>query len=173
MCLIVLMIFMWVRVISDKGPNTAAAAAALDEISTQTANRKTKIIFVELPNVAGRNDMLTRDFFKVTDWRDFAAGMDAKNRVGIRELNLGTDDTAEQEIRRIAGKLRLEVIGFGKNPQAFINDKLLVVGDVLIVKDGVDVYEFKINGIEENKVFVTCGEAEITLKLAQPMEMFE
>ncbi len=170
-CLLALMTFMWARVLSDKGPKTAGAATGIDQIYAETANQE-KITFVELPNVIGRNDVLTRDFFKVEDWRDFAADADGKNLVGIHELNLG-DDGAEDNIRRVAGKLRLEAIGFGKNPQAFINDKLLVVGDVLVVRDGVDIYEFKITGIEENKVSVMCGKAEITLKLSQSIEMFE
>ncbi len=170
-CLLVLMTFMWARVLSDKGPQTAGAATGIDQIYAETTNQE-KIIFVELPNVTGRNDVLTRDFFKVADWRNFAANADGKNLVGIHELNLG-DDGAEDDIRRVAGKLRLEAIGFGKNPQAFINDKLLVIGDVLVVRDGVDIYEFKITGIEENKVSVMCGKAEITLKLAQQIEMFD
>lgn len=172
-CLLTLMIFMWVRVFNDKGPQTADASAGLDEVNTAGANQKSKICFVELPNIMGRNDVLSRDFFTVRDWDEFVAGANGRNMVGIKEINLGLEYDGEEDVKRAAEKLRLEAIGFGRNPQAFINDKLLVVGDVLIVKDGVDTYEFKITEIEENKVFVRCGEAEITLKLVQPVEMAE
>ena len=55
----------------------------------------------------------------------------------------------------------------GKNPRVLINDKLLSVGDKLLVADGADTYEFEVVGIEEKKVSIRCSEAEITLRLTQ------
>jgi len=73
--------------------------------------------------------------------------------------------------RRIAEKLRLEAIGMGGNPRAFINDKLLSVGDKLLVRnDGVQ-YECEVVGIDEETVFIRCSDIEITLKLTQMIEV--
>jgi hypothetical protein len=58
----------------------------------------------------------------------------------------------------------------GENPQAFINNKVLSVGDKLLVTDGVSAYECEVVGIEEDTVFVKFGEAEIQLRLAQGAE---
>ena len=73
----------------------------------------------------------------------------------------------EDIVRRVTEKLRLEAIVLGENPQAFINDKLLSVGDKLVVGNGIYTYECEVSEIKENVVFIKCGETEITLRLAQ------
>jgi len=156
LCLIALMGFMWVRVLLRKTPKSAEAAVGQEEVKSSTS--ELKISFIELPEVAGRNDALTRDFFAADDWQSFMSG---------GEVNVVSRDGDEEIIKRVAEKLKLEAIGLGKNPQAFINDKLLSVGDRLLVADGVDTYECEVVGIEEKTVFIKCGEAEITLKLTQ------
>ena len=156
LCLIALMGFMWVRVLLRKTPESAEAAVGQEEVKPNTS--ELKISFIELPEVAGRNDALTRDFFAADDWQSFMSG---------GEVNVVSRNGDEEIARRVAKKLKLEAIGLGKNPQAFINDKLLAVGDKLLVADGVDTYECEVVGIEEKTVFIRCGEAEITLKLTQ------
>jgi len=156
LCLIALMGFMWVRVLLRKTPESAEAAMGQEEVKPNTS--ELKISFIELPEVAGRNDALTRDFFAVDDWQSFMSG---------GEVSVVSRNGDEEIARRVAKKLKLEAIGLGKNPQAFINDKLLAVGDKLLVADGVDTYECEVVGIEEKTVFIRCGEAEITLKLTQ------
>ena len=86
-------------------------------------------------------------------------------------MSVVSKDGREEVIRRVAEKLKLEAIGLGKNPQAFINDKLLSVGDKWLVKDRGDMYECEVVRIGENTVFIRCGEAEITLKLTQVIEV--
>ena len=156
LCLIALMGFMWVRVLLRKTPKSAEAAVGQEEVKSGTS--ELKISFIELPEVAGRNDALTRDFFAADDWQSFMSG---------GEVNVVSRDGDEEIIKRVAEKLKLEAIGLGKNPQAFINDKLLAVGDKLLVVDGADTYECEVVGIEEKTVSIRCGEAEITLKLTQ------
>ncbi len=159
LCLIAVMAFMWVKLLSKKTPETAAAALRREEAAREQSNSQLKISFIELPKVSGRNDVLTRDFFASGGWQDFTGR-------GTKEVNVVSRDGSEVA-RRVAEKLKLEAIGLGENPQAFINDKLLSVGDKLVFRDGVKTYECKVTGIEENAVFIRCGEAEITLKLTQ------
>jgi hypothetical protein len=165
-CLITVMVFMWVRVLGRKGPQSANAAVVAQEVTEGQMNSELKISFMELPKVEGRNDVLTRDFFAVGSWRDFMRGGEG-NSGGIEEVSVVSRKGGEETARRVAEKLKLEAIVLGENPRAFINDKLLSVGDKLFVKDGIDTYECEVAEIKENMVFIRCGEAEVTLRLTQ------
>jgi hypothetical protein len=160
LCLIAVMVLMWLRVFGRKTPQSAEAA-----LMTQRANlnilgsdSELKISFIELPKVEGRNDVLTGDFFAADGWQNFMSG---------GEVNVVLKDGSQEVVTRVAEKLKLEAIGLGENPQAFINNKLLSVGDKLLVRDGVNTCECEVVGIEESTVFIRCGEAEIKLKLTQ------
>jgi len=156
--LIAIMAFMWIKALSGKAPQAGEAALlanAVAAVSEQKAEPELKVFFVELPNVKGRNDMLTRDFF--------VAGSQG---FGIEEVNVASGGS-EEKVRRIAGQLKLEAIDSGKNPQAFINDVLLKAGDKLSVKDGKSVYECEVVRIEREAVLIRCGDSEITLKIEQ------
>ena len=154
--LIAVMVFMWAKVLGGGGPKSAKAAlTGQKSMSAEKSDSQLKISFVELPEVKGRNDVLTRDFFTAGKSGD------------IKEVGIDYRDGNEEFVRRIAEKLRLEAIVMDENPQAFINDKLLRVGDKLLTGDGVDTYECEVVGIEENTVFIMCGEAKITLKISK------
>jgi len=164
-CLIVVMVLMWVRVLGRKAPQAAEAATTTQQMNPVVtgSNSQLKISFVELPEVAGRNDIITRDFFDSDGWRHF--GNEGKS-AGIGEVSV-SEGGSEGIARRVAEKLRLEAIGLSENPQAFINNKPMSVGDKLLVGDGVDTYECEVVSIEENAVLIKCQEAQITLKLKQ------
>ena len=168
LCLIAVMGFMWVRVLLRKTPPSAEASARRQETRPNTAgsNSQLKISFVELPKVAGRNDVLTKDFFAANNWQGFIDGK-GENSGGNQEVSVVSKNGDEEKVRRFAEILKLEAIGLGKNPRVLINDKLLSVGDKLLVADGADTYEFEVVGIEEKKVSIRCSEAEITLRLTQ------
>ena len=167
LCLIAVMAFMWARVLVRKTPQSAEAAERNGQVKpdTSASNSQLKISFIELPRIKGRNDGLTRDFFAVDDWQSFIGNAEGENLIGIGELGHVSGDASEEVVRKVAEKLKLEAIGLGENPQAFINDKLLSLGDKLSVADGASTYECEVVGIEENMVFIKFGEAEITLKL--------
>ena len=158
--LIVVMAFMWAKVLGVKGPKTVhAEKKTLESIRVDSA-ADLNMSYVELPKINGRNDVLSRDFF-VADEEDFRN--DGK-------MNVFSIDGSQAIAKLIAGKLRLEAIELGTSRQAFINDKLLSAGDKLIVSEGTKTYECKIVGIEENTVFIECQDTEITLKLVQKIE---
>jgi hypothetical protein len=164
LCLITVMVFMWVRMLGAKAPANAEGAssvAARGANGEDKSNSELKISFIELSKVKGRNDVLTRDFFAADRWQSFI-GEGAKLRA--------TEEGTEEFFKEVAKKLNLEAISLGGNPQAFINDKMLSIGDKLMISDGVNTYECEVVGIEEKTVFIRCGEAEITLKLTQVME---
>jgi hypothetical protein len=164
LCLIAVMGFMWIRVLTRKTPNSAEAAVGQGKVKPDTlgSNSDLKISFIELPKVVGRNDVLTKDFFAMSDWQIFIDGK-GENSGGNEEVIVGSRYDDEEILKRVAKRLKLEAIGLGKNPRAFINDKLLSVGDKLLIADGVDTYECEVVRIEEMMVLIRCREGEITL----------
>ncbi|MFZ0035613.1 MAG: hypothetical protein WAK60_11585 [Sedimentisphaerales bacterium] len=84
-CLIAVMVFVWGRVLERKVPQSTEAAVVTQEMTKSQANLELKISFIELPKVKGRNDVLTRDFFAVEDWRDFMKSGEGKSSGGIEE----------------------------------------------------------------------------------------
>jgi len=167
LCLITLMAFMWIRVLTRKAPQAAKAGLLAGQMDVETqSERELKISFIELPQAAGRNDVITRDFFDSDGWQDFVDGQGRKS-AGVEEVDIISKEGDQEVIRRVAEKLNLEAIVLSENPQAFINDKLLSVGDKLLIGDGVDKYECEVVEIKENTVVMRCRESRITLKLTQ------
>lgn len=170
--LIMVMGFMWVRVLSKKTPKAAEAALTTQqEKLNERANSQLKIFFIELPKVPGRNDVITRDFFDSDGWRGFIKDGEEKNLVGYKEVGVTSNDNSKEVLIKIAGKLKLEAIELGENPRAFINSRLLSVGDKFHLKEGLDSYECEVVRIEQNLVLLRCSEVEITLRLATAIEV--
>jgi hypothetical protein len=164
-CLITVMAFMWLRVLTRKTPEAAEAAFETKQENAEgLSNQDLKISFIELPNVVGRNDVITRDFFASEGWQHFDGGK-GRNLTSIEEVNIVSNDGSEEVIRKVAEKLKLEAIMLSKNPRAFINNKVLSVGGKLLISDGMNKYECEVIEIKEDTVVIKCREAEITLKL--------
>ncbi|OHB77073.1 MAG: hypothetical protein A2Z25_20020 [Planctomycetes bacterium RBG_16_55_9] len=164
--LIAVMAFMWVRVLARKGPQAAEAVIPAGQATTEErSNPELKISFIELPKVAGRNDVITRDFFACDNWRHFIDGQ--RKRDGIEQVNILSIDGNEEVIRKVAEKLKLEAIMVSENPQAYVNGKVIEVGDKILIGDGAEKFECDVIAIEENTVVIKCREAQITLKLVQ------
>lgn len=170
LCLIAVMAFMWVRVLGGKAPRGARAAVTEQQVTEEQPASKSEISFIELPDVKGRNDVLTRDFFAADDWQGFLGDSQGRRLGDIEEVNVVSGNGSEEVVRRIAKKLKLEAIMLGESSEAFINDKLLGVGDKLLVRDGVDTYECEVIRIEETEVFIRYTDSEIRLKLTQAIK---
>lgn len=165
LCLIVLMAFMWVRVLTKKAPEASEAALMPDRLNSEvTTNQELNISFIELPKVAGRNDVINRDFFTSNGWRHFGSGKERSLAV-IEEVNVVSGNGNEEVIRKVAEKLKLEaIVVLSRNPRALINNKVVSVGDIVLINDGIDKYECEVIEIKENMVVIKCREAEVTLK---------
>ena len=167
-CLISLMVFMWARVFFKK--TTAVEAIEITKQMDQKRESKPALIitFMELPEVAGRNDVITRDFFASNGWHNFDGK--GKNVISIEEVNVVQGDGSEEVIRKVVEKIKLEAIVVGDNANAFINNKVHSVGDKLLIKDGADEYECEVVAIEENAVVIGYSGAEVKLKLRRVSE---
>ena len=165
-CLIAVMAIMWVRVLTKQAPEAAGAAFMTEQLNAEgSSNQGLKISFIELPQVAGRNDVITRDFFASKGWRHFEGGKE-RNLVVIEEVNVVSKNGNEEVIRKVAEKLKLEaIVVLSNNPRAFINNKVISVGGNVLIRDGVDTYECEVIDIKENIVVIKCRETEVTLKL--------
>jgi len=165
LCLIALMAFMWIKMLTKTSPQAADAEliAGLMKMETQS-EPELKISFIELPRIAGRNDVIARDFFASNGWQGFVDGRGPKS-VGVEEVDIKNDD--QEVIRKVAENLMLEAIVSSEDPLAFINDKVLRAGDKLFVSDGIDRYECEVVEIKGNTVVMKCRESTITLKMTQ------
>jgi len=67
--------------------------------------------------------------------------------------------------------LKLEAVLWSESPRAFLNDQLLSVGSKLTVKDGTASYEFEVLQIYMDSVLVGCDDMQLTLPLAQSLEV--
>jgi len=162
-CLLAIMTFMWIRLFFG---NTVQKADAVEKKAEQTQqisevkNSDVKINFVGLPRIKGRNDVLKRDFFAIGE-----KGLGDSKQEGIKPV-IKADN--RDWMGKIADKISLEMVVMGERPRAYINDKLLGVGDMLTVRDEQQEYECEIIRIDEMEVTIKCGEGQVTLTLAQP-----
>ncbi|MHC4241538.1 MAG: hypothetical protein ACYS3N_20615 [Planctomycetota bacterium] len=136
----------------------------MNNMETQSET-ELKISFIKLPQVAGRNDVIARDFFTSNGWQEFGDGWGPK--VGVEEIDIVSKDDDQEVIRKVAEHLKLEAIVSSEIPLAFINDEVMRVGDKLFVNDGIDRYECEVVEIKENTVVMRCRESKITLKMTQ------
>jgi hypothetical protein len=161
--LIALMALMWVRLFTGKKPSAAEATVTVQKAdSIKQTKSQPKISFIELPQIPGRNDVIIRDFFDSNDWRGFIT--EAKFSIDGQKID-AMQRSINLRSRLIQAGLKLEAIELGENPRAFISDKLLSIGEKLILKDETDTYECEVAQIKENKVLIRCGELEVELKL--------
>ena len=168
LCLIAVMEFMWVKVLTKKGPQSAQAGLATEQTEVEKQlNEAMKIAFVELPEVPGRNDIIGRDYFAAGNWQDFKSAEEGST---VEEVNVNSADQSKEVITKVAQQLKLQVIGLSEKPQAFINDRLVSVGDLLAVTVGTQRYECEVVEIREDSVLLKCLEAKITLKLVETVE---
>ena len=167
LCLISLMAFMWIKVLTKTSPKAAEAELIAELIMETQSEPELEVSFIELPRVAGRNDMVTRDFFASDGWQNFVGGRGPKS-VAVEEIDIVSKNDDQEVIRRkVADNLKLEAIVSSEDPLAFINDKVLRAGDIMFVHDGIESYECEVVEIKENMVIIRCMEAMITLKMTQ------
>jgi hypothetical protein len=169
--LVLIMLFMWIRVFVGHRP--AAATAAPQPPPAQTRQPKTsgKVTLVDLPKSPGRHDSIQRDFFTVKDPAYFRRNAAGQNTGTDKEVPVVSSNGIQEVIQRIAKTLKLETVVWSETPRAFINDQLLSVGSKLTVKDGTEVFEFDVLQIHVSSVLVECRGIQLTLELAQFLEV--
>jgi hypothetical protein len=161
------MIFMWVKVLRIRANNETVENPVPKIVKAETAkiNADLKLSFVDLPEVVARHDVLKRDYFASNGWSSFTGEARDGTIVDVEEVGGASEKTGEEIIRRVAAKLQLEVIAWDESPHAFINNRLLRVGDTLAVRDGAESYECQVLDIGKSAVSMRCGGRKLTLRL--------
>lgn len=173
-CLVGLMALMWIRVLTKGEPKAAQARPVGGQ--GQSDNRTSlqlNVSFVELPRVKGRHDVITRDFFAPESWWKAVESRNGHSSSGSDDVNVVSAQGDQEIITLVSARLKLEAIASGHHPRAFINGKLLAVGDRLPIKEGTRTFECEVIQIEQNAVVIRCGQAQMTLKLRQVMDVIE
>jgi hypothetical protein len=163
--LVVVMGIMWVRVLIGHKPQAAAASETPVPSKPVAAGKASaKVEYLSLPVVAGRNDTIERDFFAGRDWSGYPknAGSAASTDPEVVRPNA---DRTNENVGKVAKKLNLQAVLPTGSPQAFIDDQLVRVGDIIPLQDGTDLYLFEVKQIEGDSVLVECGGKSVTLKM--------
>jgi hypothetical protein len=168
--LVLIMLFMWLRVFVGHRPSAAAGAPAPRPAAADAAQPPVRVTPVELPRTAGRHDSLQRDFFLLHD-PTYVRRNAARQTGTDTEVPAMSSIVAQEVIRRVARMLKLQAVLWSDNPHAFINDQWLGVGSKLVVKDGAASVEFEVLQINVNSVLVGCEGIQLTLGLAQFLEV--
>ena len=168
--LIAIMLLMWVRVFIGHRP---AAAAAAPPPSTETLPRQApaQVKLIELPKLPGRHDSLERDFFTISERSSFRRNAAGRQAGTEKEVPVVSLDDPHEVAQRIAKMLKLKAVSWSESPRALINDQLLRVGSRLTVKDGTETWEFEVLQIYVDSVLVGGKDIQLTLPLAQSLEV--
>jgi hypothetical protein len=165
-CLIAIMGFMWVRLLTGKGEPAAASAATVGAALVQGDGKtpEVSIVYVQPPFIEGRNDTLTVDCFSPGDWGAFLSKDDTERPeyVGSQSPDRKVRD---QAIRRIAESLRVQIMEIGTEPQAFVSDTLVKEGGTLDIATGDGDVTFKVLHIATQMVVLECEDMTFEIKL--------
>jgi hypothetical protein len=163
--LAVVMGFMWVRVLTGHKPQAVGAADAPPPAKSAPAGQTpVKLKYVTLPVIPGRDDTIERDFFAGRNWSAFSKSSGSTTGTDTEVVQPNIDRTSEN-ISTVAKKLNLQAVLLTGQPEAFINDQAVKVGDTFSFREGADLYLFEVKQIHDDSVLVECGGQSVTLKM--------
>ena len=169
--LLAVMVFLWFRVFMGHQPGPAAASPAPTDVQTTPPKPPVNICYFTLPHVPGRNDYINRDFFAARDWECFRPNDSSRPKDPGARADATASDRSREAATRAAQKLELQAVLQDGNPRAFVNDRLLGVGDRITVRDGADTCDFEVLRIYNDSVLVGCNETRLTLKLTKHLDV--
>jgi len=173
--LVVVMAVMWGRVLLGRKPASAGAAPA-NQTAGQTEQSKqnkqtTQITMVEVPRVPGRNDRIGNDCFSMQGRTQFQKSVAAPTTGTGAEVPVVSPNRDQEVIQQVAQTLKLEAVLRNGTPLAFLNDRWVQAGDTFAVEGDARVLEFEVLRIYEDAVLVECNDIQLTLRLAQSVDV--
>ena len=163
--LVLVLVVLWSKVLFNKAPQSAQAQSQQNMMADDAAEIKFEISYIDLPVVAGRNDVLNRDFFAPDQFKAIGWGAspaDGQNKsIGAEDF----DQWEKQQIQQVAEEVKLEAIFAGDNPQVVIDDKLLSAGDEFETVKGGNSYEFEVVQINGNEVVLRCNDVTVNKRI--------
>ena len=164
--LVVVMAFMWIRVLVGHKPASAGAATAKKQTTqTQSDEPNVRVRRVEVPFVPGRNDSISRDCFRIQDRAPFQRLATVSSTGTDTEVPVVPPNRDPEVIQQVAQTLKLEAVLRNGSLQAFLNDRLLKAGDTFPVERQGHVFEFEVLRIYDDAVLVKCNDIQLTLQI--------
>lgn len=160
--LLAVMGIMWMRVLTGKKTPSANAASNPTETTETTEAPATKLEFIELPVIEGRNDCIGRDVFSAEALSSFRRESPSQGTGTDTEVRTETS----QKIQEVANRV-LTLVAIFEGPRAYINDQVVGIGETLSVTEGDATYAFEVVRIENDSVLVKCRDKEVMLKLTR------
>lgn len=171
MALVVVMAGMWVRVLTGQKPRGVEAGPNPASQTDEPPKQEPGVRLVHLPVEPGRHDRIHRDFFTTQDWSGFATVSHSQSTGPVTEVQPVIPTRTNDVIDKLAKTLRLEAVLWSADPQAFVDDRLVRLGDTITLRDGSETYAFEVVQIQEDAVLVTCRDRQWTLKLSSPTDV--
>ncbi|MBW8034669.1 MAG: hypothetical protein FVQ79_03145 [Planctomycetes bacterium] len=171
--LILVMVFMWGRLLFSDGSDVKNAKGNTMPLIPPAGSVQSvsKLERVELPVIAGRNDMITHDMFSKAEW---ASSTGQKTTVESKSIAGMDAKTQEMRIRHIASTLELGAIidGVkGASKEAFVDGELVSGGSKLMVRRSGRAYEFTVEDIMRDRVILKWHEFTIAIKMSETKEV--
>jgi len=169
--LVAVMAIMWIRILIGHKPGSAGASPQKQAARTKQDEPTIKTRMVEVPVIPGRNDSIRKDCFKMQDRALFRQSATVPDTGTGTEVPTVSPNHDKEVIQQVAQTLKLEAVLRNGNLQAFLNDRLLGVGDTFTVERGSRVFEFEVLRIYDDAVLVECNDMQLTLQLAQSADV--
>lgn len=174
------MVILWGRVLlrGKGGPESASAQEMLavpQNTVPSTPEASVRIETVALPCLPGRHDTLAADLFSTDRWTAYAFRKDA----AVRTTPETADERPEEkralaDLDALSKELKLEAViqnAEGSGMQAYIEDKVLTVGQVLTVRHSSKAYELTVTEITPQQVMLRWNTYSISLKITESHEL--
>ncbi len=169
--LVLVMVLMWVRVLIGHKPKSAAADAPPKPAAPVERAAVVRSRSVELPRIPGRHDAIHQDFFNMQHRACFSQAVVVPDTSTDAEVPVVPPHRDAEVIQQVAATLQLEAVLRNDRPRAFVNDRLLAVGDTFLVEHSAGLFTFEVLQIRDDAVLVECHDIQLTLKLASSMEV--
>lgn len=166
--LVLVMALMWVRVLIGHKPKSAAADAPPKSAAPVEGATVVRSRSVELPRIPGRHDAIRQDFFNMQNRACFSQAVVVPDTSTDAEVPVVPPHRDAEVIQQVAATLKLEAV---LRTRAFVNDRLLAVGDTFLVEHSAGLFTFEVLQIRDDAVLVECHDIQLTLKLASSMEV--
>jgi len=152
-----------VTVMRHRLPHAAQARSYQASVTDGSDSEGKESSFVCLPQIPGRHDRITEDFFvRQKDSTPTHESTPSDRGLAPAVVLASADPDALHSDLRDA--LQLKAIMLGPSPCALINDELVTLGDT-VPFDGFVEHEYKVVAINENSVVLMWGTAKTVLQI--------
>lgn len=167
--LIVVMVFMWGRLLFSGGSEAKGSQGNAMQVIPPVPGVQSSSTFerVDLPVIAGRNDVITHEMFTNAGWK---ISKGKKVTVASRSITEMDAKTQEMRIRQIAKSLELGAIidGVkGEANEAFVDGELVSKGSKLAVRRAGKLYVFAVEDVMRDRVILKWNEFSIAVKMSE------